>query len=128
MQPKPNTTETPSRFVIKASGQKEVQSPEKLKRRIENLLFGLSKEFIRVDVIVSQMMDNMQNNIETSQIDSLLSETCAYLNMLHPDYSVLAARVAVSKLHKDTKDDFADFAKDLFFYKDKAGKICLLRK
>ena len=44
------------------------------------------------------MMENMQNDIETAKIDELLSETCAYLNMLHPDYSILAARISVSAL------------------------------
>ena len=45
-----------------------------------------------------------------------------YLNMLHPDYSKLAARVCVSELHKNTKENFADFVEDLKNYKDLAGK------
>ena len=63
----------------------------------------------------------MHNGIETKVIDELLAETCAYLNMLHPDYSKLAARVAVSKLHKYTKANFAEYTTDLLNYKDKAG-------
>ncbi len=79
-------------------------------------------DYIRIDVIVQQMISNMQNGIETGEIDKLLSETCAYLNMLHPDYSKLAARVAISRLHKQTKENFAEYCTDLFNYKDIAGK------
>jgi len=50
-----------------------------------------------------------------------MSETCAYLNMLHPDYSKLAARILISALHKNTKENFADFVTDLKNYKDKVG-------
>jgi len=42
--------------------------------------------------------------------------------MLHPDYCKLAGRVAVSAMHKQTKSDFADLAKDLYYYKDLAGR------
>ena len=41
--------------------------------------------------------------ITTEELDSLLAETAAYLNMLHPDFGRLAARVAVTSLHKKTK-------------------------
>ncbi len=34
-------------------------------------------DYIRIDVIVQQMISNMQNGIETGEIDKLLSETCA---------------------------------------------------
>jgi len=68
------------------------------------------------------MKANMHNGIKTTEIDKLLAETCAYLNMLHPDYSKLAARVCVSELHKNTKENFADFVEDLKNYKDLAGR------
>ena len=67
----------------------------------------------------------MHNGIETEKVDQLLAETCAYLNMLHPDYSKLAARVAVSRLHKYTKSNFADYCTDLLNYKDVAGNLSL---
>ncbi len=35
--------------------------------------------------------------IKTSDLDNLLAETAAYLNIIHPDYGKLAARVAVTK-------------------------------
>ena len=33
---------------------------------------------------------------------------CAYMSQKHPDFSVLAARVAVSNLHKNTSNSFVE--------------------
>ena len=41
-------------------------------------------------------------------MDKLLAETAAYLNMVHPDNGKLAARIAVSALHKQTNEKFSD--------------------
>jgi hypothetical protein len=41
---------------------------------------------------------------------------------LHPDYGKLAARVAVTKLHKETKESFLETASLMFYYIDKNGK------
>lgn len=34
----------------------------------------------------------------------------------HPDYAILAARIAVSNLHKETKKSFSSVIKDLYEY------------
>jgi len=44
------------------------------------------------------------------------------MTIVHPDYSVLAARIAVSNLHKQTKDSFAELVSDLRFYVDECGR------
>ncbi len=58
----------------------------------------------------------------TSELDSLAAETCAYMNILHPDYSKLAARIAVSNLHKSTSENIVTVAETLRHYKDKVGR------
>ena len=45
-------------------------------------------------------MPGFYNGITTAQIDTLAAETCAYMSQKHPDFSTLAARIAVSNLHK----------------------------
>lgn len=50
-------------------------------------------------------------------MDALAAETCAYMNLIHPHYSLLAARISVNNLHKMTKESFADTVKDLYEYK-----------
>jgi hypothetical protein len=44
------------------------------------------------------------------------------MNIVHPDYSKLAARVAVSNLHKKTCPTFLEVSKQLMALKDKAGR------
>ena len=44
------------------------------------------------------------------------------MTLVHPDYSILAARVAVSNLHKETSDDFLEVAKKLYTFTDVVGK------
>jgi len=71
----------------------------------------------------------MSSGIRTSELDQLAAETCAYMSLTHPDYSTLAARIVINNLHKETKENFAEFIHDLFYHKDLEGKIsaiCLL--
>lgn len=44
------------------------------------------------------------------------------MNMVHPDYSKLAARIAISNLHKKTSSDFLEIATKLRNFKDKIGR------
>ena len=60
--------------------------------------------------------------IKTFELDNLMAETAAYLNILHPDYGKLGARVAVTKLHKETSDLFMDSINSLYFYTEATGK------
>ena len=46
----------------------------------------------------------------------MAAETAAYLTTKHPDYAVLAARIAISNLHKETKKNFSQVVKDLYEY------------
>ena len=64
--------------------------------------------------------------ISTSEIDTLAAETCAYMSQKHPDFSTLAARIAVSNLHKNTSDSFSETCRVLYEYKDKQGRPAAL--
>src|ERR1700743_384040 len=44
------------------------------------------------------------------------AETAAYMTVTHPDYAILAARIAVSNLHKQTKKQFSAVISDLYNY------------
>src|SRR5262245_7535307 len=51
-----------------------------------------------------------------SNHDSQAAETAAYMTVTHPDYAVLAARIAVSNLHKQTKKQWSSVVSDLYHY------------
>lgn len=50
------------------------------------------------------------------ELDNLAAETAAYMTTVHPDYAILAARIAVSNLHKQTKKVFSQVVEDLYTY------------
>lgn len=58
----------------------------------------------------------------SAELDNLAAETCAYMNIIHPDYSKLAARILVSNLHKLTTDSFMEVSRILKDFKDKVGR------
>ncbi len=63
----------------------------------------------------------MYDGIKTTELDNLAAETCAYMNIIHPHFSLLAARISVDNLHKETSPSFVETAKKLYNYVDKAG-------
>ena len=56
----------------------------------------------------------MYTGVTTQELDNLAAETSATLTTDHADYAVLAARIAVSNLHKETKKQFSEVMDDLY--------------
>ena len=109
-------------FVTKRNGQKEKLNPNDIKLRLEHLMSGLNKQYIDTDIVVLKVLQGIYDGVTTDILDNLSAETCAYMNIVHPDYSKLAARIAVSNLHKKTLDDFYEVCVGLNKYKDNTGK------
>ena len=74
------------------------------------------QKYLNLNCIVYRVVQGLSENINTHEIDDLIAETCAYMNIIHPSYSLLAARVAVSNLHKETNPSFVETIKNLFNY------------
>ena len=110
------------RYVIKRDGSLETINIDKIKARLQNLVTGLATEFINLDAVVEKVSQGIYNRVPTTELDNLAAETCAYMNVAHPDYSKLAARISISNLHKMTKASFAEVISDLHEYVDSAGR------
>lgn len=54
-----------------------------------------------------KVINGVYAGVTTSELDTLAAETAASMTTKHPDYAVLAARIAVSNLHKETKKCFS---------------------
>ncbi|ORZ31313.1 ribonucleoside-diphosphate reductase M1 chain [Catenaria anguillulae PL171] len=102
--------------VIKRDGRKEAVMFDKITARIEKLCEGLNREYVDPAMIAQKVVSGVYNGVTTVQLDNLAAETAAYLTTTHPDFSVLAARIAVSNLHKETKACFSEVMTDLFNY------------
>lgn len=54
-----------------------------------------------------KVIDGLYSGVSTVELDTLAAETAASLTTKHPDFATLAARIAVSNLHKETKKLFS---------------------
>lgn len=104
-------------FVIKRSGKKEEVKIDKITARISKLCYGLSP-LVEPVVVTLKVVQGLYDGVHTTILDNLAAETAAAMTTKHPDYAKLAARIAVSNLHKNTKKSFSETVKDLYKYID----------
>ena len=105
-------------FVIKRNGKKEAVHFDKITARIHKLIYGLSISEKDVIEIAKKIIQGIYDNVTTTELDNLAAETAAAQTIIHPDFSVLAARIAVSNLHKNTLKSFSKTAQLLYEYTD----------
>jgi len=105
-------------FVIKRNGKKEAVHFDKITARIHKLIYGLSISEKDVIEIAKKIIQGIYDNVTTTELDNLAAETAAAQTTIHPDFSVLAARIAVSNLHKNTLKSFSKTAQLLYEYTD----------
>ncbi len=105
-------------FVIKRSGKPEAVHFDKITSRIMKLSYGLQVSSDNIIEIAKKVIQGIYNNVTTTELDNLAAETSASFTTLHPDFAVLAARIAVSNLHKNTKKSFSEVADILYNYVD----------
>ena len=105
-------------FVIKRNGKKEAVYFDKITARIHKLIYGLSISEKDVIEIAKKVIQGIYDNVTTTELDNLAAETAAAQTTIHPDFSVLAARIAVSNLHKNTLKSFSKTAQLLYEYTD----------
>lgn len=113
-------------FVLKRNGERQDIKFDSITTRIRRLCDGLDADFVDPVPITQKVIEGFYNGITTSEIDTLAAETCAYMSQKHPDFSTLAARIAVSNLHKNTSELMSETAKALHEYHDKQGRPAAL--
>nr|WP_067055453.1 ribonucleoside-diphosphate reductase subunit alpha [Mucilaginibacter sp. L294] len=112
-------------FVAKRDGRKESVKFDKITARIEKLCYGF-KLVDPIDV-AKKVIEGLFDGVTTSELDNLAAETAASLTTKHPDYALLASRIAVSNLHKNTTKSFSETMKRMYEYVDKkTGKNAAL--
>ncbi len=114
--------------VIKRNGRREDVSFDKITARIKKLCYGLDSRYVSYIDIAKRVIEGLYDGVTTTALDNLASETAASMATVHPDYTQLASRIAVSNLHKNTDKSFSKTMKKLYKYidpktGDKAGLI-----
>ncbi|EHM7981311.1 MULTISPECIES: ribonucleoside-diphosphate reductase subunit alpha [Bacteroidota] len=105
-------------YVIKRNGKQEAVHFDKITARVHKLVYGLSVTEKDVIEIAKKVIQGIYDNVTTTELDNLAAETAAAYTTVHPDFAVLAARIAVSNLHKNTLKSFSKTVKLLYEYKD----------
>lgn len=105
-------------YVIKRSGKKETVKFDKVTARIQKLSYGLSSMVNVIDV-AKKTIEGIYEGVHTTTLDNLAAEVAASMTTSHPDYSILASRIAVSNLHKNTIKSFSETIQKLYDYADK---------
>jgi ribonucleoside-diphosphate reductase alpha chain len=103
-------------LVIKRDGRRESVRFDKITARIENLCYELDPKFIQPIEVAKKVIDGLYDGVTTTELDNLASEVCASLTVRHPDYATLAARIAISNLHKTTSQSFSNTMKRLYTF------------
>ena len=107
--------------VIKRDGRTEAVAFDKITARIRTLCWNLDTDAIDPVMVTQKIVSGLHDQVRTIKIDELAAETAAYLSTQHPDYSTLAARIAVSNLHKQTDERFSDVVDRLWGTRDEDG-------
>lgn len=110
-------------FVNKRDGRQEKVMFDKITSRIQKLCYGLHSDFVDPAAITLKVINGLYPGVTTVELDNLAAETAATMTTKHPDYAQLAARIAISNLHKETKKVFSEVSDDLYkWINPKTGK------
>lgn len=104
--------------VIKRNGKREDVSFDKITARVKKLCYGLNQKHVQPLEIAKRVIQGLYDGVSTSDLDNLAAETAANMATVHPDYALLAARISISNLHKNTDKSFSKTMEKLYAYVD----------
>jgi ribonucleoside-diphosphate reductase alpha chain len=103
-------------YVVKRDGRRESVKFDKITARIQKLCYSLDPEHVEPVQVAKKVIEGLYEGITTTELDNLAAETAASMATTHPDYAILAARIAISNLQKNTKKSFSETIEDFFRY------------
>jgi ribonucleoside-diphosphate reductase alpha chain len=91
--------------VVKRNGSLEPISFDKVLGRIRKASKTL---MVNPDSLAQQVLARIYDGVKTSEIDELTSQLAVSLSTNHPDYGILASRIAISNHQKNTDSSFSN--------------------
>ncbi|HIP32115.1 MAG TPA: ribonucleoside-diphosphate reductase subunit alpha [Crocinitomicaceae bacterium] len=104
-------------YVTKRDGRNEAVKFDKITARIVKMCYGLDP-LVSPEAVAMKVIEGLFDGVTTTQLDNLAAEVAAAKTIEHPDYALLASRISVSNMHKETKKVFSDVMTDLYTYID----------
>ncbi|CAH1431670.1 unnamed protein product [Lactuca virosa] len=95
----------PKMKVVTSDGDEKDVSSFGILLRLQKLNKGLKCD---LNLICDKVLYGVYGVVPISQLDGLIGETVAAMNVIHPDYAILATRFEVSILHNKTKKSFSE--------------------
>ncbi|KAK6060939.1 ribonucleoside-diphosphate reductase, alpha subunit [Cooperia oncophora] len=93
---------------------KETVHFDKITARIQKLSYRLNMDYVDPVLVAMKVIGGLYKGVSTVELDNLAAETAASMTTQHPDYAILAARIAVSNLHKKTGKVFSEVMEKLY--------------
>jgi len=113
-------------YVLKRDGRKEAVKFDKITARVVKMCYGLDP-IVSPESVAIKVIEGLYDGVLTTDLDNLAAEVAAAKTTEHPDYALLASRIAVSNLHRETKKSFSEVMSDLYHYTDsKTGQNAAL--
>ncbi len=107
-------------YVINRKNERESIRYDKITDRNVELSLGLN---VNPAYLSKLVIESLKDGMTTAEIDELSAETAFYMSTYEPDYDVLATRISVSNLHKQTLSSFSETVKRLYYHTDsKTGR------
>ena len=92
--------------VVKRDESSEPVKLDKITARIKKQTWGLDANYIDYMEVVKKTISGLHDGITTTELDNLAAETAASMTSSHPDYSLLASRIAITRLYKSVPKHF----------------------
>ena len=110
-------------YVIKRDGNKETVRFDKITNRLQKLI-----NFEDVDpiLITQKLSSRITPGITTTELDTLASQICMSMVMDHPNFGILASKIAISNHQKNTEESILNVAKQLYNNVDENNEKCPL--
>jgi ribonucleoside-diphosphate reductase alpha chain len=105
-------------FVVKRDGRRESVKFDKITARLNKLSYNLNTQYVDPVKVAQKVINGVYSGVNTSDLDDLAAREAAAMAINHPDYAILASRIAVSNLHKNTEKSFTKAMKALYEFVD----------
>ena len=100
--------------VIKRNGSEEIVKFDKISARLKKQTYGLDTNYVDYMEVAKKVISGVYDGVTSRELDTLAAETAASLTRIHPDYSILASRIALTSIKKETKKSFKETVEDLY--------------
>jgi ribonucleoside-diphosphate reductase alpha chain len=94
--------------VIKSNGKREEIKFDKITLRIKRLCKDLDERYVVPSEVTRRVAESIVDGITTAEVDNLIAQEAARMVTIHPDYSLLAARILITRWQKSIPVNFSE--------------------